>query len=77
MRQSLAAAPPVLTPCPALLPAPALCCHTQEVFAQLRPLLLEHFEEEEREAMPLMRKHFTPAEVQKHVVSKIMRVRWV
>ncbi|KAL4443863.1 hypothetical protein ABPG75_011600 [Micractinium tetrahymenae] len=42
-------------------------------FGELKPLTLAHLAEEEAEAMPLMRRHFTPQEISKHVVTKIVR----
>ena len=45
----------------------------QTVFIQLRALCEEHFRDEEEEAMPLMRRHFTPKEIERNVVQKIMR----
>lgn len=42
-------------------------------FAELHPLCLRHFAEEEAEAMPLMRRHFSQEEITKHVVAKIVR----
>ncbi|KAL4449492.1 hypothetical protein ABPG77_007136 [Micractinium sp. CCAP 211/92] len=44
-----------------------------DTFAELHPMCLRHFAEEEAEAMPLMRRHFTPEEISKHVVAKIAR----
>jgi uncharacterized membrane-anchored protein YjiN (DUF445 family) len=32
-----------------------------------------HLREEEQEVLPLMRRHFTPQEIEKNVVQKIMR----
>ncbi|KAI3424132.1 hypothetical protein D9Q98_009492 [Chlorella vulgaris] len=50
-----------------------LCTATQAAFTELRALLEPHLREEEEEAMPLMRRHFTPDEIKKNVVQKIMR----
>jgi hypothetical protein len=47
--------------------------HRQAVFAELHPLSLEHFKEEEAEAIPLMRRHFSPREIERNVVAKILR----
>jgi hypothetical protein len=54
-------------------PGPATT--VQATFEQMHSLCLEHFREEEAEAMPLMRRHFTPKEIEKNVVSKILRER--
>lgn len=35
-------------------------------------MLEEHLREEEERDLPLMRQHFTPKEIEKHVVAKIM-----
>lgn len=45
----------------------------QATFAELHPLCLRHFAEEEAEAMPLMRRHFSQEEITKHVVAKVGR----
>jgi hypothetical protein len=44
----------------------------QGVLGELQRLCLEHFREEEEGPLPAMRQNFTPKEINKHVVSKIM-----
>ena len=61
------------TSCMLTLPCPASLVLPQDVFAALQSMLLEHLREEEEEAMPLMRRHFTPKEIERNVVQKIMR----
>jgi hypothetical protein len=42
------------------------------VLGELQRQCLEHFREEEEGPLPAMRQNFTPKEINKHVVSKIM-----
>lgn len=66
-------------PPPPPLPIPHTLSHgpppssLQADFVRLRSMIEPHLREEEQEVLPLMRRHFTPQEIEKHVVSKIMR----